>query len=119
MPQSSVLIKNATINICHADPGRTVYLPRLQANFQKEKRESQALSPILRGRGKTENDRPYLYRVRIDLPPQDLLPVINDLVFVARHTTNPHLRGWYSIWDDPEPTAGDLPTYILYLHKEQ
>jgi hypothetical protein len=93
-------------------------MSRIPGNFQKEKREAQQLSPILQGRGKKENDRPYLYRVRIDLPPQGQLPVIDDLVFVARHATNPHLRGWYTIWDDPEPTAGLLPTYILYLHKE-
>jgi hypothetical protein len=115
---SSVLIKNCTVNVC--DPNRVPYpaLTRIPGNFQKEKRESQQLDPILRGRGKSENDRPYLYRVRIDLPPQGQLPMVDDTVFVARHSTNPHLRGWYTIWTDPEPTSGLLPTYILYLHKE-
>jgi hypothetical protein len=115
---SNVLIQNCVVNVCQPGPPPVVYLPRLKGNFQRDRRESQQISPILAGRGKNENDRPYLYRVRIDLPPQGQVPALNDLVFVARHSTNPHLRGWYSVWDEPEPTAGLLATYVLYLHKE-
>jgi hypothetical protein len=114
---SNVLIRNCTVNVC--TPDRTVYLPRLQGNFQRDARDSQQISSLLAGRGRTENDRPYLYRVRIDLPPDPAgLPALNDKVFVARHTTNPFMRGWYTIWDEPEPTTGLLASYVLYLHKE-
>lgn len=114
---SSILLKNSTVNVCL--PDRTVYLPRVPGNFQRESRDTQQISTILQGRGRNENDRPYLYRVRIDLPADPTkIPAINDLVFVARHTTNPHMRGWYTIWDEPEPTTGLLASYVLYLHKE-
>lgn len=122
MPANKVALPNCTLDISDVDgnfyaaPGLPI--PRQIGNLQKDNRDSQNLTALLQGRGKPENDHSRLYRVRINLLPDDVVPKIDDKVFVATHKNNRTLRGWYTIWLEPEQTSGLLPTMVLSLHKE-
>lgn len=119
---NKVVMPNCTLDL--ADQGGTFYagpgltIPRQIGNLQKDSRDTLNLTPLLEGRGLGVNDHPKLYRVRINLLPGDLIPKMEDKVFVATHRFNRSLRGYYTIWDEPEQTSGLLATMVLSLHKE-
>jgi hypothetical protein len=115
---TKVVLPNCTVDVTDSDDNLLSGTSRVIGNLQRDSTDSQTLSALLQGRGRPESDRPHLYRVRIDLLPNGVVPKVDDKVFVATHKTNPTLRGWYTIWNEPIQTAGLLPTMILPLHKE-
>jgi hypothetical protein len=122
MAGNKVVMPNSTCDLSdaagtfYAAPGQAI--PRQVGNLQKDKRDTQDIAAILRGRGKEALDYAKLYRIRINLLPGGAIPKVDDKVFVATHKNNPALRGWYTVWDEPEQTSCLLPTQVLSLHKE-